>query len=145
MTDLHLSPLQALRAAAAEILAECAENLVFALRRVPGSGIDPALATVRVRLALLDRLAEAADLFTPQVSGPCEQDPQLDGDADDDLDFDLAAAVLELELLREQKRSEVRRLNALIEEKLDQVVRLARIRRDQQLSLPMDEDEASTA
>jgi|GEM_PF-3301669 hypothetical protein len=66
-------------------------------------------------------------------------------DADDDLDFDLAAAVLELELLREQKRSEVRRLNALIEEKLDQVVRLARIRRDQQLSLPMDEDEASTA
>jgi hypothetical protein len=78
MTDLHLSPLQALRAAAAEILAECAENLVFARQNVE-RGIDPALATVRVRLALLDRLAEAADLFTPQVSGPCEQDPQLDG------------------------------------------------------------------
>lgn len=43
------------------------------------------------------------------------------------------------------RKIEVRRLNALVEEKLDQVIRLARIRRDQQLPLPMGEDEASTA
>ena len=78
MTDLHPTPLQALRAAAAEILAECAEHLVFARQNVE-RGIDPALATVRVRLALLDRLAEAADLFTLQQSGPDEQDLPLGG------------------------------------------------------------------
>ncbi len=76
--DMHLSPHQALRSAAAEILAECAESLVFARQNVE-RGIDPALATVRVRLALLDRLAEAADLFTLQKSGPDEQELPLDG------------------------------------------------------------------